>query len=177
MVLIFPRYPWEVGVEIDNRPVSYLVLDLRQNTRIIERIHSADWRMRRLVQVFLTSMCWFVLFCFAWYNDNVDHFYFYISHLVPIHVVQVWAIPPPSWGLLSRWHRQQTTTPETNEASSSHSLDIRQTDILQKLHFIWLQMTLAFFMTNVTKLNYTSCLTMHQRIASRYWDAQFQSKF
>ena len=33
------------------------------------------------------------------------------------HVAQAWAIPPPSWGLLSRWHRQETTTPETNEAS------------------------------------------------------------
>ena len=35
------------------------------------------------------------------------------------HVVQAWAIPPPSWGLLSRWHRQQTTTPKTNGASSA----------------------------------------------------------
>ena len=35
------------------------------------------------------------------------------------HVAQAWAIPPPSWGLLSRWHRQETTTPETNEASSA----------------------------------------------------------
>ena len=38
------------------------------------------------------------------------------------HVTQAWAIPPPSsWGLhwmLSQWHWQQTTTPETNEASS-----------------------------------------------------------
>ena len=33
------------------------------------------------------------------------------------HVAQAWAIPPPSWGLLSRWHRQETTTPETNGAS------------------------------------------------------------
>ena len=34
------------------------------------------------------------------------------------HVVQAWAIPPPSWGLFSKWHRRETTTPETNEASS-----------------------------------------------------------
>ena len=37
------------------------------------------------------------------------------------HVAQAWAIPPPSWGLLSQWHRQQTTTPETNEASSART--------------------------------------------------------
>ena len=37
------------------------------------------------------------------------------------HVAQAWAIPPPSWGLLSRWHRQETTTPETNEASSART--------------------------------------------------------
>ena len=30
------------------------------------------------------------------------------------HVDKAWAIPPPSWGLLSQWHIQQTTTPETN---------------------------------------------------------------
>ena len=36
------------------------------------------------------------------------------------HVAQAWAIPSPSWGLLSQWHRQQTTTPETNEASSNY---------------------------------------------------------
>ena len=35
------------------------------------------------------------------------------------HVTQAWAFPPPSWGLLFQWHRQQTTTPETNEASSA----------------------------------------------------------
>ena len=34
------------------------------------------------------------------------------------HVAQAWAIPPLSRGLLSQWHRQQTTTPETNKASS-----------------------------------------------------------
>ena len=34
---------------------------------------------------------------------------------------QAWAIPPPSWGLLSQWHRQQTTTTETNEASSART--------------------------------------------------------
>ena len=33
------------------------------------------------------------------------------------HVAQTWAIPLPFWGLLSQRHRQQTTTPETNEAS------------------------------------------------------------
>ena len=37
------------------------------------------------------------------------------------HVVQAWAIPPPSWGLLSQWHRQETTTPETNGASSART--------------------------------------------------------
>ena len=37
------------------------------------------------------------------------------------HVAQAWAIPPPSWGLLSQWHRQQTTMPETNEASSART--------------------------------------------------------
>ena len=37
------------------------------------------------------------------------------------HVAQAWAIPPPSWGLLSRWHRQETTTPETNGASSART--------------------------------------------------------
>ena len=49
-------------------------------------------------------------------------------HIVPFgaeapsgHVAQAWAIPPPSWGLLSQWHRQQTTTPETNEASSART--------------------------------------------------------
>ena len=31
------------------------------------------------------------------------------------HVAQVWAIPPPSWGLLSQWHRQETTTPRQTE--------------------------------------------------------------
>ena len=31
------------------------------------------------------------------------------------HFDPVWAIPPTPWGLLSRWHRQMTTTPETNE--------------------------------------------------------------
>ena len=35
------------------------------------------------------------------------------------HMAQAWAIPPLSWGLLSRWHLQQTTTPDTNEASSA----------------------------------------------------------
>ena len=35
------------------------------------------------------------------------------------HVAQAWAIPPPSWGLLSQWHRQETTTPETSGASSA----------------------------------------------------------
>ena len=33
------------------------------------------------------------------------------------HVVQAWAIPPPAWGLLSQWHRRETTTPETNGAT------------------------------------------------------------
>ena len=37
------------------------------------------------------------------------------------HVVQAWAIPPPSWGLLSQWHRQETTTLETNGASSART--------------------------------------------------------
>ena len=37
------------------------------------------------------------------------------------HVAQAWAIPPPSWGLLSRWHRQETTTPETNGASPART--------------------------------------------------------
>ena len=37
------------------------------------------------------------------------------------HVVQAWAIQPPSWGLLSQWHRQETTMPETNEASSART--------------------------------------------------------
>ena len=35
------------------------------------------------------------------------------------HVVQAWAIPPPSWCLLSQRHQQQTTMPETNKASSA----------------------------------------------------------
>ena len=46
-------------------------------------------------------------------------------HLRPKHLRATWprprAIPPPSWGLLSRWHRQQTTTPEMNEASSART--------------------------------------------------------
>ena len=33
-------------------------------------------------------------------------------------MVQVWAIPPLSRGLLYRRHQQYTTMPETNEASS-----------------------------------------------------------
>ena len=37
------------------------------------------------------------------------------------HAAQAWAIPPPSWGLLSQWHRQQTTTPETNGASPART--------------------------------------------------------
>ena len=37
------------------------------------------------------------------------------------HVAQAWAIPPPSWGLLSQWHRQQTTSPETNGASPART--------------------------------------------------------
>ena len=37
-------------------------------------------------------------------------------------VAQAWAIPQPSWGLLLQWHRQQTTTPEPNEASSALTL-------------------------------------------------------
>ena len=49
------------------------------------------------------------------------------------HVAQAWAIPPSSWGLLSQWHRQQTTTPETNGASPArtqrHSQEISR--------FIW----------------------------------------
>ena len=56
------------------------------------------------------------------------------------HVALAWAIPPPSWDLLSQWHRQQTTTPETNEASSArtqrHSWEISR--------FIWQQITLLY---------------------------------
>ena len=37
------------------------------------------------------------------------------------HAVQVWAIPHPSWGLLSQWQRQETTRPETNGASSART--------------------------------------------------------
>ena len=37
------------------------------------------------------------------------------------HVVQAWANPSPFWGLLSQWHRQKTTTPETNGASSART--------------------------------------------------------
>ena len=37
------------------------------------------------------------------------------------HVTQAWAIPPTSRGLLFQWHRQQTTTPETNEASPART--------------------------------------------------------
>ena len=37
------------------------------------------------------------------------------------HMAQAWAIPPPSWGLLSQLHRQETTTPETNGASSART--------------------------------------------------------
>ena len=36
-------------------------------------------------------------------------------------VTQAWAIPPPSWGLLSQRHRQLTTTPETNDLSSART--------------------------------------------------------
>ena len=35
------------------------------------------------------------------------------------HVAQAWAIPPPSQGLLSQWHRQQTTMPEHPSPESS----------------------------------------------------------
>ena len=46
-------------------------------------------------------------------------------HSVPEHFrttrCQAWAISPPPWGLLSQWHRQETTTPETNGASSAQT--------------------------------------------------------
>ena len=43
------------------------------------------------------------------------------AEALPGHVAQAWAIPPPSWDLLFQWHRQQTKTPETNEASSARN--------------------------------------------------------
>ena len=32
------------------------------------------------------------------------------------HAAQAWAIPLTSWGLLSQWHQQQTTMPETKQS-------------------------------------------------------------
>ena len=40
------------------------------------------------------------------------------------HVVQAWAVPLLSWGLLSQWHRQETTTPEQTERPPPEPSDI-----------------------------------------------------
>ena len=40
------------------------------------------------------------------------------------HVVQAWAIPPPSWGLLSQWHRQETATQRQTERPPPEPSDI-----------------------------------------------------
>ena len=59
------------------------------------------------------------------------------------HLAQAWAIPPSSWGLLSQWHRQQTTTPETNKA----------------LRDFTLYMTTIYAILRRMCLNYINCLT------------------
>ena len=64
------------------------------------------------------------------------------------HVAQAWAIPPPSWGLLSQWHQQQTTTPETNGASPP-----KPSDILKRFYALY-DIKLRYFMKKVSKLNY-----------------------
>ena len=64
------------------------------------------------------------------------------------HVAQAWAIPPPSWGLLSQRHRQQTTTPETNEASSPEP-----SDILKRFYALY-DNNLRYFKKKVSKLYY-----------------------
>ena len=70
-----------------------------------------------------------------------------------------WAIPPPSWGLLSWWHEQQTTMLETNgawtqQATFSRDFTLYMTNALyDKLYmtndaFIWKRC-----------INWTACLT------------------
>ena len=62
------------------------------------------------------------------------------AEALPGHVARASAIPPPSRGLLSQWHRQQTTTPKTNETytarTQSHSYEISR--------LIWRQITLLW---------------------------------
>ena len=67
----------------------------------------------------------------------------------PGHVAQAWSIPPPSWGLLSQWHRQQTTTPETNGASPART----HSDILKRFYALY-DIEWRYFMKKVSKLYY-----------------------
>ena len=61
-------------------------------------------------------------------------------------MVQACAIPPPLWGLLSQWHRQETATPETNGASSAQTKQHSQ----EILRFIGRQ--ISYYIRKVSKL-------------------------
>ena len=64
------------------------------------------------------------------------------------HVAQAWAIPPPSWDLLSQWHRQQTrSVPRPNPATFLRDFTLYMTS---KDAILWKRC-----------LNYTTCLTLY----------------
>ena len=90
-------------------------------------------------------------------------------HLVPKHLratwAQAWTIPPPSWGLLSQWHRQQTTTPETIGASPARP---QPSDILKRFYALY-DIEWRYFMKKVSKLYYLFNPLLHMLPIGNMW--------
>ena len=65
------------------------------------------------------------------------------------HVAQAWAIPPPSWDLLSQWHRQQTN----NARRRTKRPPPEPSDILKRFHALY-DNKLRYYMKKVSKSNW-----------------------
>ena len=80
-------------------------------------------------------------------------------HLVPKHLRATWPRPEQShllpWGLLSQWHRQQTTTPETNGASPPEP-----SDILKRFYALY-DNKLRYYKKKVSKLIIIIIIIIH----------------